>query len=204
MNNIFKAGLMAAAIGVAGWHPSSQAAGFTGIYSPSNWTVATNGGTGSVDTSGAPNTITLTGTSYFNNRVSTDYTTIASGSGKVSFDWAYSSEESWSAYDRFGYLLNGAFTPLSDGNVYAIYDPVTGMNEPLQLSGTYSFDVTSGDSFGFRMDSDPSVQSSTTISNFSAPVAATPVPGPLPVLGVLAAFGFSRRLRARIHAARPA
>jgi hypothetical protein len=34
----------------------------------------------------------------------------------------------------------------------------------------------------------------TTISNFSAPV-----PGPLPLLGVGAAFGYSRRLRRRIN-----
>ena len=46
-----------------------------------------------------------------------------------------------------------------------------------------------------------------TISNFSAPVSSSApatesVPGPLPILGIAAAFGFSRRLRRRITLAK--
>lgn len=35
--------------------------GFAGNYAPANWTFTANGGDGSVDTSGAPASITLTG-----------------------------------------------------------------------------------------------------------------------------------------------
>jgi hypothetical protein len=76
-------------------------------------------------------------------------------------------------------LLNGSFNFLSttDGE-----------------TGTTSFAVVAGDSFGFSIDGNDGIfgPGNATISNFSAPV-----PGPLPLLGVGAAFGYSRRLRRR-------
>ena len=92
-------------------------------------------------------------------------------------------------YDPFGYLLNGAFTKLtSDGG-------------GLTQSGSASFSVLSGDVFGFRQNTWDSIfgRASTTISNFNGPTAAASVPGPLPILGVGAAFAYSRRLRRRIN-----
>ena len=87
-------------------------------------------------------------------------------------------------YDGFGYLLNGSFTQLADN--------------ASQGTGFSQFNVLSGDTFGFLVfttDNDFG-PGNATISNFSAPV-----PGPLPLLGVGAAFGYSRRLRRRINLA---
>jgi len=153
---------------------------FAGPYAPANWTFSANGGDGSVDTTGAPNSITLNGSdSQADNFINTDYTTTAAGSGPVSFDYDYFSTDS-SFYDGFGYLLNGAFTQIVDNGS--------------QDSGFSQFNVVAGDTFGFRVYTvdDAFARGTATISNFSAPV-----PGPVPLLGAGAAFGCSRRLRRR-------
>jgi hypothetical protein len=161
---------------------------FAGVYAPANWTFASDPalGDGSVDTSGAPASITITGSdndgsSGFTGTVNTDYTIAAVLAGPVSFHWSYLSTDS-DFFDGFGYLLNGSFTQLADNGS--------------QGSGFTQFNVLAGDTFGFRVFAadnccDPGIA---TISNFSAPV-----PGPLPLLGVGAAFGYSRRLRRRIN-----
>jgi len=151
---------------------------FAGPYAPANWTLTTNGGDGSVNTAGAPSSITLNGSdSGSNNFINTDYTISAAASGPVSFNWNYSTEDS-PGFDGFGYLLNGAFTQLAD------FDSL----------GSSQFNVANGDIFGFRVFSTDDIfgRGTATISNFSAPV-----PGPLPLLGVGAAFSYSRRLRRR-------
>ena len=159
---------------------------FAGVYAPSNWTFADNGGDGSVDTAGAPGSITLTGSNQRPDfdpgpSINTDYTTTAFASGPVSFDWSYSSAD-FNFYDSFGYLLNGSFTQIADNGS--------------QGSGFSQFNVLAGDTFGFRVFTldDQFGPGIATISNFSAPV-----PGPLPLLGVGAAFSYSRRLRRRIN-----
>ncbi len=163
---------------------------FAGVYAPASWTLAANGGNGSVDTTGAPGSISLTGSNQrvgfdFGPSINTDYTTTAFASGPVSFNWVYSSIDT-PGYDGFGYLLNGAFTLLAatDGS-----------------SGLGQFNVLAGDTFGFRAFTvdDTFGPGIATISNFSAP---TPVPGPLPIFGIAAGFGFSRRLRRRIKLAK--
>jgi hypothetical protein len=108
----------------------------------------------------------------------------------VSFDWDYSTDDD-PEYDPYGYLLNGVFTQLTINN----FD--------INQSGSVSFSVLAGDVFGFRQNSNDSSfgRASTTISNFNGPLAASgpaSVPGPLPLLGAGAAFGWSRQLRKRI------
>jgi hypothetical protein len=160
--------------------------GFAGVYAPTNWTFTSVPavGDGSVDTSGAPASITITGSDNLSSigdiNVDTDYTIAAVFAGPVSFDWSYSSIDCC-AYDGFGYLLNGNFTQLAQNNS--------------QGSGFTQFNVLAGDTFGFRVFATDNTNGPgiATISNFSAPV-----PGPLPLLGVGAAFGYSRRLRRRI------
>lgn len=171
---------------------------FAGAYAPSSWTFTSDPalGDGSVDISAAPTAITVTGSDNgvqlfddeFNEifpfvNVNTDYTIAAAASGSVSFDWSYSSTDE-GFYDGFGYLLNGSFTQLADN--------------ASQGTGFSQFNVLSGDTFGFLVFTiDNTVgPGNATISNFSAPV-----PGPLPLLGVGAAFGYSRRLRRRINLA---
>lgn len=171
---------------------------FAGVYAPSSWTFTSDPalGDGSVDFSAAPAAITITGSNNANitnsfANVNTDITVAAAASGPVSFDWSYSSTDTLS-FDGFGYLLNGSFTQLADNGS--------------QSTGFSQFNVLSGDTFGFRVFATDNTGGPgiATISNFAAPTIsnfAAPVPGPLPLLGVGAAFGYSRRLRRRINLA---
>ena len=120
----------------------------------------------------------------------TKYFTTATAVGPVKFDWAYSSTDSGN-YDSFGYLLNGIYNQLADNGS--------------QGNGTTTFNVASGDTYGFSVFSKDGIfgPGIATVSNFSAPIP-TPasVPGPLPILGVGATFAYSRRLRRRINLAK--
>ncbi len=166
---------------------------FAGVYAPANWTLSNNNNNisdGNVDTASAPASITITGgdNDDFTTIGTTDYQTTAAASGQVSFDWNFSAPQAY--YDGFGYLLNGNFNFLTDSSG----------------SGSTQFNVLAGDIFGFGAItvyhfSGPVGPGNATISNFSAPVPGAPVPGPLPLLGVGAAFGYSRRLRRRINLA---
>jgi hypothetical protein len=178
--------LAGATLGLAA-NPAQALTQFAGYYSPANWTQSIQPD-GSIDTSNAPTSITLRGANDGGGNKSTDFTIAAPLAGTVSFDWAYSSEEN-PFWDPFGYLLNGGFTRLTDN----------GGNQ--SQSGSVSFSVLAGDVFGFRQNSLDSVfgRASTTISNFNGP-ALQFVPGPLPLLGAGAAFGWSRQLRRRIGA----
>lgn len=188
---LMTAGLASATLGLAA-SPAQALTQFAGDYAPGNWTQSI-GGDGSIDTSGAPSSIILNGSNDGSGGQNTDFTIAAPTAGTVSFDWNFSTADG-AAYDPFGYLLNGAFTQLTNG---------AGAQTQ---SGSASFSVLSGDVFGFRQNSFDSIfgRASTTISNFNGPTAAAPasVPGPLPILGVGAAFAYSRRLRRRINLAK--
>ena len=190
---LMTAGLASATLGLAA-SPAQALTQFAGDYAPGNWTQSI-GGDGSIDTSGAPASIVLNGSDNggITPDANTDFTIAAPAAGTVSFNWNYSTADD-AAYDPFGYLLNGTFTQLTSN-----------IGTRTQ-SGSASFSVLSGDVFGFRQNSRDSVagRASTTISNFNGPIAAAPasVPGPLPILGVGAAFAYSRRLRRRINLAK--
>ena len=192
---LMTAGLASATLGLAASpsHAVTLQTGFAGDYAPANWIFNANGGDGSVNTTGVPSSITLRGNNDgVSSNIFTDYTTTATAGGPVKFDWAYSSTDSGN-YDSFGYLLNGIYNQLADN--------------ASQGSGTTTFNLAGGDTFGFSVFSldgqfDPGIA---TISNFSAPIpssAPASVPGPLPILGVGAAFAYSRRLRRRINLAK--
>lgn len=68
----------------------------------------------------------------------------------------------------------------------------------VQMQGTFT--SISFEYQGFNIPTDPNPQYTDTVL-FTAGIApvSEPVPGPLPVMGALAAFGYSRRLRRRIH-----
>jgi hypothetical protein len=166
-------------------NPAQALALFDGYYASANWT-QTIQPDGSINTGGAPASITLTGADNCCTNKNTDFTIAAPSGGTVSFNWSFSTADGPS-WDPFGYLLNGAFTQLTDNS------------GATNQTGSASFNVITGDVFGFRQNSVDSVfgRASTTISLFNGPVAA-PVPGPLPLLGAGAAFGWSRQLRRRI------
>ena len=182
--------LAGAALGLAAT-PAQALTLFADDYAPGNWSESI-GGDGSIDTSDAPASITLIGANDNSGRnVKTDFTIAAPAAGIVSFNWYYSTSDIDPTYDPFGYLLNGAFTRLTD-NFGALIQ-----------TGSTSFAVGAGVVFGFRQDSTDTEggAGTTTISNFNGPTAApgpADVPGPLPLLGIAAAFGWSRLLRKRM------
>jgi hypothetical protein len=165
--------------------------GFQDAYDPINWTFANNNADGFVDTSGAPASISLTGgdNGSFNSGT-TDYTTTAAAAGTVTFDWNYSTADFLVDFtcsnlpnnfcDPFIVLVNGVGTiPLN---------PSGGSPQ----SGTSTFNVLAGDSFGFRIFTRDNIfgRASVTISNFSAPI-----PEPSTVLSLLVLGGLGAGLK---------
>ncbi|MFM7279041.1 MAG: PEP-CTERM sorting domain-containing protein [Microcystis aeruginosa] len=150
--------------------------GFQGPYDPINWTLTNSNADGSVNTGGAPASISLTGgDNGSDNFGTTDYTTTAAAAGTVTFDWDYSTNDE-PGFDGFGYLLNGSFSFLTSS----------------PNNGTSTFNVLAGDSFGFRVYTIDNVfgRGSVTISNFSAPI-----PEPSTVLSLLALGGLGAGLK---------
>ncbi|MFB2979832.1 PEP-CTERM sorting domain-containing protein [Microseira sp. BLCC-F43] len=189
MSNKLLATLTAGTIGlvgaatVIGANPA-QAAGFSGSYAPSNWTFTNLNADGFVDTSNAPESITLTGGDNLSGAFGlTAYTTAAVNS-LVSFNWNYNTQDvDGPFWDPFGFLNNGVFTQLTDPN------------GSQSQSGTYSTLVKAGDIFGFAVNTLDNIvgPASVTISNFEA----TQVPEPASVLGLLAfgALGAGAKLK---------
>ncbi|MCZ8225981.1 MAG: PEP-CTERM sorting domain-containing protein [Microcystis sp. LE19-84.1B] len=167
--------------------------GFQDAYDPINWTFANSNADGSVNTSGAPASISLTGgNNGSNSSGTTDYTTTAAAAGTVTFNWNYSTVDLLvdffcsnlpnSFCDPFIVLVNGVETiPLN---------PSGGTTQ----SGTSTFNVLAGDSFGFRIATADNLfgRGSVTISNFSAPA---PVPEPSTVLSLLVLGGLGAGLK---------
>ena len=87
------AGLASATLGLAA-SPAQALTQFAGDYAPANWTFNANGGDGSVDTTSAPSSITLSGNDNNTGGIFTNYTINASASGNVSFNWVYNSIDS--------------------------------------------------------------------------------------------------------------
>ena len=164
--------------------------GFQTPYAPINWTFTNSNADGSVNTGGAPASISLTGGNNFSNSSgTTNYTTTAAAAGTVTFNWNYSTADFIAFYDPFGYLLNGSFTQVTND--------VGGVVQ----NGTSTFNVLAGDSFGFRVYTrdNTSGRASVTISNFSAPGPMAPpptsVPEPSTVLSLLVLGGLGAGLK---------
>ena len=151
---------------------------FSGSYAPSKWSTFKTSGAGivntaSVDASGAPSTITITGSDDPSNPftptpVDIDYTITAVASGTWSFNWSYvtNDQDHDPQYDLAGVLIGGAFTQLSANTVNVV-----------NQSGTFSVSVTAGTVIGFRVRAtDNSYGDATfTISGFSGPATTLPV-----------------------------
>lgn len=192
--------------------PSARAAGFSGSFAPVNW-ILTNTNppeslnstqytcgvlndvacvenidplTGAVDVVGSVSS--QAGGGDPNTRRTTTWSLTNTGpNALINIDWAL---------DAFGgsnqsasYLVNLVDVVLSSvsgdsGNI---------TNLPLASGANFGFRVTTTDNNG-----DPGILS---ITNFSATPITSPtsVPGPLPLAGGVAAFGWSRRLRSRLR-----
>jgi hypothetical protein len=164
-----------AAVVALGAVDSAQAFGFTGAYAPSNWTLSNNNTNGYVDTSNAPSSISIIGGEDGESGYGrTTYTTTALIGGLLSFNWSYGTADENPFYDPFSFVLNGAFTQL------------TNSSGPNGQSGAFSTTLAQGDIFGFGIDTvdNLSGSGSATISDL-----ATPVPEPVSTLGMLIGAG---------------
>lgn len=149
-------------------------AGFIGEYALSNFTLTNTNADGTAFVSPDGSTLTLIGPNTGSGIPgTTDLTTVAKGTGLVQFQYSFSTLDIWDPSDPFGmpfdwagYLINANFVELA--------------NQDGQ-SGTASFAVTLGQTFGFRAASEDNIGEPgiLTISNFTAPVdgAAIPEPG---------------------------
>lgn len=176
-----------AAVGV-----NSAQAAFISPYDVSNWTLTNTNADGYVDTSGAPNQITLTGGNkgILSGLGKTDYTTTAVGSGQVSFSWDYSTQDWSSNFDPFQFVLNNT--------------PTTIFNNGLTSgSGTFTTTVAQGDVFGFEVATVDNIygRGSVTVSNFNAPVPEPSTIGSTLVTVGLVMGGLMKRKLALSHKA---
>ena len=185
-NFALKGVAIAAALGMTALiSNSAEAAGFVGPYDVSNWTFeSTNGGDGFVDTTDAPDSITIVGS---NNNVGsslTSFTIAAVEKSIVSFVWNYQTNDAdGSFFDNFIVLNDGISTQLTEDTLST--DDQT---------GEFSFKVSEGDVFGFGIDSFDSGfgEALVTISGF---MVTEDVPEPATILGTLLFGAIAYRLR---------
>ena len=133
---------------------------------------ATVGGTGTLTSS----TMTLVGGNA-NVRGLTWYTATAASAGTISVNWAYTNAPGGDSlgWDGGGYVLNGVFTVLA-------------INSQSPASGSISFSVAAGDTFGFGSATSDGLfgAGTATFTNF------VPAPGALALLSI-AGLARSRR-----------
>jgi hypothetical protein len=141
--------------------------------------VLTVGGSASVGGSGSLSSSTMTLVSG-NSGASgaTWYSAVASAAGTISVDWAYTNAPGGdsSGYDGAGWVLNGSFTVLA-------------INSGSPASGTLTFSVNAGDTFGFgAVTADGAFGAGTaTFTNF------VPAPGAVGLLAMAGLAGSRRR-----------
>ena len=181
----------ALAAGLLGFSMTASA-DFSGYYAPSNWLVghAPDNATdfGSVETTGAPGSITLIGSNSGSGLASrVDFSIMAQAAGTFSFNWAYySTDIDGAVYDPAGFLKNGQFQLTDD----------LGANSQ---SGQFSLLVAAGDVIGFHVTTldNEAGSASLTISNFSAPVPE-PASVAMMALGLLGLAGVAAARRRRL------
>lgn len=136
--------------------PNEAAAQFSGLFAPGNWTLDNENADGSVNTSGAPTSISLTsGNSGSGGEGATTWSRLAPTNGRVAFAWNFTTNDGAGVYDPFGYVANGAFAQLTSDALGA-------------QVGTSGFSILSGQQMGFRARTIDNAQgaSTTTVSNF--------------------------------------
>src|SRR5690606_4816977 len=122
---------------------------FAGDYAPPNWTIShTPNDFGSVNTIGAPSSISMTSSnSEDGNFLTTSvyFTITIPITGNVNFTWNYNTSDD-AGYDYPEYSINGGLPVLLPG-----YNNNSGA--PTTQSGTATIPVTAGQSFAFVMTS---------------------------------------------------
>jgi uncharacterized protein (TIGR03382 family) len=147
---------------------------FSGPYAPENWMFADEAG-GFIDQHTADTLVLVGGDIGLAGE--TDLTIVAMATGRWSFDWSYTTTNSFN-FELAYYLINGTQYQVSGESGDA-------------LRGSVAVDVRAGDIIGFGVDTldgafGPGIF---TITDFSAPV-----PGPAS-LALLTALAVQRRRR---------
>ncbi|GAA3872448.1 VPLPA-CTERM sorting domain-containing protein [Celeribacter arenosi] len=170
--SILAAALIAAAPLIASSASAATITGFTGAYDMSNWTISTGGG--SVNTSGAPNSIYLVEPNNAVGGATVSVTTTAASTGIFAFDWKVGGSDcGWATSYA---IVGGASRGLASNCA----------------SGSYNAAVSAGDVIGFSIVTKDGIFGSNTltISNFSAPQAPKLSAVPLPATGMMLLTGF--------------
>ena len=124
----------------------------------------TNGGDGSVAAGPAPYTFTITGANNGVGSSLTSYTDVASGALTITASYSYTTNDvDGAAFDPAGYTINGALFQLSPGSSASGYTQ----------TGTVSFSVLAGDTYGFYVNSTDSILGTGTLSIGAVPEPAT-------------------------------
>jgi hypothetical protein len=179
MKKLFAKGLLLAGIA------TQASAAFTGSFAPDQWFQSPGDGSVNVFTE---DSLSIT-SGALGNESFTDVTIVFPLTGRVSFDWNYStSDADGPAFDPFGVTIFDPFFLFT-----AVSDPL-GANDQ---SGSFSLIVDGGSLFGFTAWSIDGFggAATTRISNFS--FERIPEPGTLALLAIaLAAAGTTRRRQA--------
>lgn len=181
--------LLAAALSVAGLANAIPVSGFNGDFVVANWD-SSGAPPGSIDTTGAPNSISLTsGSDDSGNPSFTNFFILFPVSATVSFSWAYKTlDDGGPLFDPFGYVLADAVGDLEDS-----FAQLTNDNAADAQSGSASVFVQAGQYFGFSAWTVDNIggAATTTISNLQIPE-----PSSLLLLGLaLAAAGAATHRR---------
>jgi hypothetical protein len=160
-------------LGISSWLAPQAKAGFIEQYPLGVFTL-----TNTLDTDGfatpSGSSIVLTGgNSGTGETGTTDLVTKATKAGLIQFDFSYSSLDT-PTFDYAGYLLNGAFVQLADTN---------------GESGLAQFNVSLGDTFGFRVGTDNQGEPGILTVSSAAPEPGTRLVLVMGIAGIL-----SRRL----------
>lgn len=132
---------------------------FQGDYAIANWVLTNVNGNGSIDTTDAPNSITLTGTDNLPGAGNTNYTNIIANTTQITFSWVYSTFDG-ANFDYPNIIINNEIPVIFTG-----FD-TNGSNDQ---SGTMIVNVIAGDSFSINMYSTDGCcgSASVMISNFT-------------------------------------
>ena len=171
----------------------AHAVGFSGSYAPANFTLTNTNSNGSVNTSGAPNSIVLTGSDNISGiNGALNYFTTAAAAGTFSFDWNYTTLDAATFFDPFSVLINGVATTLTDNSF-----------STTNQSSTYATTVNLGDTIGWQVSTTDNVGGApnVTISNFAAPNASTAVPEPFTIIGTCIGGAAALRMRSKLKSA---
>ena len=151
-------------VGTSAGSATVQTVGFNDCYATGNWSVQhLNGGNGSVNAGGAPNSIQLTGPNGTGGNSYTLYQITVPATGTISWSWSVSHGDC--GYDTYGYRINGTDYPLATCNA----------------SGSTSVNVTAGSTFAFygRSHDGCCGTFTATISNFNKPCPGQACNSPL-------------------------